>query len=262
MKWFKHFTDNHRGITIQTAFGQIGYQAYAVYIIMELCAEKLEKPSGREMAESDSEFTFNRVYFQNQLRMKRKQTDLVLTLFSELGWFGSSSDDFEIRIKFPMLLDLLDSDSKRTRPKRDSIALKSRLELDKELELDKDKEKEFQKNPAEPSKANAFVAAYCAKFKSRWLENPVITPKDAGIAKRISKTLSLEKFEIYLDAFFTMPDAWLIKIKHPLSAFETKLNEITVFATSGNFTTARQAHQADDMAANLLLLEKVRREAK
>jgi hypothetical protein len=116
------------------------------------------------------------------------------------------------------------------------------------------------KTPAEPPKANAFVAAYCERFKVRWGDNPQIVGKDAGIVKRLSKDIPLEKFETYLDAFFEMPDAWLIKIKHPLSAFETKLNEIGVYANTGNFTTNRQVHQADDHVSNMLLLNQVRGE--
>jgi hypothetical protein len=106
--------------------------------------------------------------------------------------------------------------------------------------------------------ANDFIVAYCDRFKGRWGENPHITGKDAGIAKRLGKTLSLAKFSHYLDAFFEMPDAWLVKIKHPLSAFESKLNEIVVFANTGQFTTNKQSQQADESVSNALLMQKVR----
>lgn len=105
--------------------------------------------------------------------------------------------------------------------------------------------------------ANDFIVAYCDRFKGRWGENPHITGKDAGIAKRLGKTLSLAKFSHYLDAFFEMPDAWLVKIKHPLSAFETKLNEIVVFANTGQFTTNKQSQQADESVSNALLMRKI-----
>lgn len=101
------------------------------------------------------------------------------------------------------------------------------------------------KTAAHAKKANAFIAAYCEKFKSRWGSNPEITPKRSGIAGRISKNLGEDKALVYLDAYFAMPDAWVVKAKHPLELFETKLNEITVYAQSGTFTTARQATQAD-----------------
>jgi hypothetical protein len=103
-----------------------------------------------------------------------------------------------------------------------------------------------------------FIASYCERFKARWGMNPEIQPKDAGIAKRIVKGLTKEKAELYLDAYFAMPDAWLVKVKHPLFAFESKMNELVVYANSGRFTTQRQMRQADDVATSANLLQQVR----
>lgn len=108
-------------------------------------------------------------------------------------------------------------------------------------------------------KTKSFIAGYCERFKFKYGTNPEMQGKPAGLAKTIAKGLSEEKMELYLDAFFAMPDARLVKEKHPLALFQLKLNEIVVFANTGNFTTQRQALQADDMASNQLLLEKIRR---
>ncbi len=116
--------------------------------------------------------------------------------------------------------------------------------------------------PTEPTAGGAakdFIAAYCERFKSRWGNNPPIQPKDAGIAGRLAKGLSREKQDLYLDAYFSMPDAWLVKAKHPINLFETKLNEISVFAQSGQFHTQRQVRDADNSATNAMLLAKVER---
>lgn len=115
-------------------------------------------------------------------------------------------------------------------------------------------------NASHEQKTKSFIAGYCERFKFKYRTNPEIQGKTAGLAKTIAKDLSAEKMDLYLDAFFAMPDAMLVKAKHPLSLFQLKLNEIVVFANTGNFTTQRQAHQADDMASNQLLLEKIRRE--
>lgn len=119
---------------------------------------------------------------------------------------------------------------------------------------------QISSNNSNTQKTKSFIASYCDRFKFRYGSAPVIQGKDAGIAKRIAQSIGEEKMELYLDAFFSMPDAWLVKTKHPLGAFETKMNEIVVFANTGNFTTQRQANQSDDLATNALLLEKVRRE--
>lgn len=111
------------------------------------------------------------------------------------------------------------------------------------------------------SGADVFIAAYCDKFRLKYGTNPPILGKEAGIAKRVVKHMGPEKIEAYLDAFFSLPDAWLLKRKHPMDAFEAKLNELTVFLESGEFTTNRQSQQLDDMASNLALLNKVRKES-
>lgn len=108
------------------------------------------------------------------------------------------------------------------------------------------------------SKPQAFIAGYCERFKAKYGNNPEIIGKDAGIAVRVVKGWGSEKIELYLDAFFSLPDAWLVKAKHPLSAFETKLNEIVVFAKSGKFTTMKQAQQADSSAALANQIQQIR----
>jgi len=109
-----------------------------------------------------------------------------------------------------------------------------------------------------PTKTKDFVVAYCDRFKDRWGENAQIMGKDAGIAKRLAKDLSLDRFKYLLDAYFSMPDAWLVKIKHPLATFELKLSEIVVYAGSGLFTSNREAQQADGSVSNMHLLQKIK----
>lgn len=106
--------------------------------------------------------------------------------------------------------------------------------------------------------ARDFIAAYCDRFKVRWGSNPEIQGKDAGIVGRLMKTQTLSKFETYLDAYFRMPDSMIIKAKHPLNLFEMKLNEIVVFASSGEFTTQRQAIQIDDGMAVASQLNRIK----
>lgn len=94
-------------------------------------------------------------------------------------------------------------------------------------------------------KTSFFISTYCKLFKEKYSTNPEISQKDSGIAKRIANDLSEEKIELYLNAYFQIPDAWIVKIKHPISAFETKKNEIVVFANSGKFTTRNQSIQIE-----------------
>ena len=262
MRWFKHFSDNHRGQTVQTLMNEYGHSGPAAYyFIMEMCAEKVETKSEC----SDFVFTFKRPYFDNILRMKRKSTDNILRTLSEAGVLKSEANENEVRIEMPILLNLLDRDLKKPRLVRASNAQNPRLDI--EIDKDKDKDKELDKIkiknkitkiPAEPTKGKAFVALYCDHFKKRWGEYPHILKKDAGIIKRLSETLTLDDYKTYLDAYFSMPDAWIVKAKHPVGIFELKLNEIVIYSKTGSFTTNRQVQQADDYASNMVLLNKIR----
>lgn len=95
------------------------------------------------------------------------------------------------------------------------------------------------------NKTKLFIAKYCELFKTKYGTNPIINGKTSGIAKRLSESLSAEKAELFLQAFFALPDALLHKNRHPLNQFELKLNEITVFANTGKFTTQTQAYNQD-----------------
>lgn len=107
-------------------------------------------------------------------------------------------------------------------------------------------------------KGQLFVAAYCREFKRKYGFNPDITAQDAKNAKALVKEMAPEKIELYVQAYFQMPDSWLVKTKHPMNLFKLKLNEIAVFANTGNFTTQTQATQADAFATNAMLLNQVR----
>lgn len=265
MRWFKHFSDNHRGKSVQYLLDELGYFGpFFKDTLLEMCAEKLEQKSDRELTADDCTFTFHRRVVESATRAKRSTVVRALVGGQSANFWSFTEEGEYFKISAPILVDLLEYDQKKSRPRRAQIAPGSRLESEKEksrVEKSRITKKVIPKKPSglsDQPKADAFVANYCSLFKARWGENPVITKKDAGIAKRLSMTLSPEKHALYLDAYFSMPDAWLAKIKHPLTAFESKLNEIVVFASSGTFTTNRQANQADDFASNMILLQKVR----
>lgn len=115
--------------------------------------------------------------------------------------------------------------------------------------------------PAVPKpKASEFIAAYCRKFQERWGISPPIQGKDQGHAKQHAKKFTLEQWDQILDAYFHMPDAQLVKWKHPLSMISVKMNEIVVYAKSGKFTSQREARQADDTVAAHNLIDSIRKD--
>lgn len=169
--------------------------------------------------------------------------------------------------------------SKNVRGRSKNIPRKDRIGKDRkgrdrivarEPEFD---EFENAPNPVEPvgdqppravapkAPTQAFIALYCDKWRQRYKLNqsPPITGKDAGIARRLTKNLPIDRLELLLAAFFVMPDAHLVKAKHPLELFEMKMKEIAVFAESGQFTTRSEANQFDKLAQNEMVLMKLER---
>lgn len=130
MRFFKHFSDNHRGQSMQYIRQKLGHKGVSCYyVLMEICAEKIEP-------ESDFVFVFNRRYFENVLGIKRKCSENILRTFEEAGVLKAFCSENEIKIEVPIFANLLDRDMKKPRLKRAQPALNPRLDID----IDKDKD--------------------------------------------------------------------------------------------------------------------------
>lgn len=115
MRWFKHFTDNHRGRSMDRLFNEMGHAGWGIYVLMEICAEKLEKLPDREILESDCVFGFSWRAVENALRMKRKSARQLLGTCQECNLLSWEGNDFEIKISMPILLKLLEYDQRKSR---------------------------------------------------------------------------------------------------------------------------------------------------
>lgn len=224
MRWFKHFSDNHRGQTIQHLLNTHGHSGVAAYyFIMELCAEKLET----KQEHFDFVFVFKRPYFDNILRMKRKSTDNILRTLSESGVIKSETNENEIKIEMPILLNLLDRDMKKPQIKRKRSAESTRSEEDKEKDVDKDIEEDkdidntsafSRKTAKKPKKSEdlglidrreikqAYKEAYFMRYKVEpATENEEFNRKIKGLHKKFGKDESIGLVRFYLghnDSFY------------------------------------------------------------
>jgi hypothetical protein len=106
---------------------------------------------------------------------------------------------------------------------------------------------------------NEIVAHYCELFKDRYGSNPAIRGKSAGILKRLTADVGEEKAKLFLTGYFSLPDAFLVKRKHPVELIESKINEITVFINSGKFTSQAEASQMDKVTGTVSQVERIRR---
>lgn len=272
MKWFKHYSDMHRGRSINDLLDQLGHTGLCFFLLQEMCAEKLEKDD-QGLTEADCSWTFHTRIVRQNLRISPVNLVRLLDACAMNGLLSFEFSGSSLTISMPILLNLLERNTKRARKTRTTSAQKSPLDKDIDKEEERDKEKELQisktkrtkqaQEPAiaiaqPPSKSNFFIAKYCTLFKNKYGSNPEIDGRTAGIALRVSKNLTEEKINLYLEAFFKMPDSGLVKSKHPLNFFEMKLNEVVVFANSGAFTTQTQARQMDQSASTFDMLQQIR----
>lgn len=151
MKWFKHYSDNHRGRSINTLLDVMGHAGLSYFLLVEMCAEKVERKSGKTLERSDLLFRFRQRIVRQNLRLSLAKVELLLGTCQELALLSYEKIGEEFEIKMPMLLDLLDSDSKKSRYDRDTVATRTRLDKDKDKDKEIDKEKYKKENDVQAS---------------------------------------------------------------------------------------------------------------
>lgn len=142
MKWFKHFTDNHRGQSVNKLLDEMGYFGPFLYFtIYELCAEKLDKFEDRELTQDDCIFRFHRRVICSATRAKPSTVGRGMVLGQSCKLWSFKIDGNYIEIFVPILLELLEYDQKKSRQQRAEKAPRKRLEKEKETEAEEEKEK-------------------------------------------------------------------------------------------------------------------------
>lgn len=137
MKWFKHYSDASFDDKLQRIEGRLGPETYRFYFkIIELCAAQYDGIS------DNCVFFFSWVTLQNKVRMKRKQTALLLASFSELNFWKSESLENEVRIEFPKLLELVHKDSLNSKNRPVSGPPQARLDKIRRDKIRKEKKED------------------------------------------------------------------------------------------------------------------------
>ena len=190
MQFFKHFTDAHEGKSLLALFDKFGHAGpYCYWILVELCAKKLNKSREETFSETDFKFIFNERLIRDKFRLSSTKVESWLNLGSTLKLFNHIKVENEIHIDMPKLLECLDRDTKRARPARVQAASKPRLriELDKELEL------ELDKDPPKPPKLIELWNEHCGGLPKVLKTNK---SRNARISKRESEAPVDEWIEV------------------------------------------------------------------
>lgn len=190
MKWFKHFADNHRGISIRALMNELGHSGLCYYILMEMCAEKLEQDGVKKPAEADCSWQFDQRLVRQNCRLSCGNVRRLLDVCQTNGLLSWEIVGSEFRISMPILLTLLDRDSIRARKVRANAATKPRPDL----ELDKEEDKELRANKKRAPAAPGF------DFEDLYRTYPRKRGKDEGMIRLKSRIKTKEQFDSFARA--------------------------------------------------------------
>lgn len=142
VKFFKHFVDAHEGKSLIALMNEFGLEGYAAYfILMEMCAKKLDKGLDEVFTEDHCRFVFNERQVREKLRMRSTKVELFLNSCVTLVLLQFTKVKDEYSFYVPKLLESLDRDSKRARTERAESAPKK-----KNKKKNKKEEKEYKKD--------------------------------------------------------------------------------------------------------------------
>lgn len=195
MRWFKHFSDNHRGRSIQYLMDEMGHVGpCSYYFLVEMCAEKLEQKQDKSLESSDCLFSFHQRIVRQNLRISLTNLRRLLDICQTFGLLSFEFRGTSIEIKMPMLLDLLEYDQKKSRARRAQVAPESRLEKNREEKSRVEKIHTSPKRKVEVVEAEkdlnkkvweSFKNSYESRYKVEPVRNASINAKISQLAKRL-----------------------------------------------------------------------------
>lgn len=167
MKWFKHHTDNHRGRSIQDLMDQMGHVGLSYYIILEMCAEKLQKNKDETVTEVDCLFRFSQRIVRHSCRISQTNLRRLLDICQTNGLLSWKDAGNEIEISMPILLDLLEKNLKKRTIRGLRVSSKHPLDKDKDIDKDKEEEKNKERRASSPDFSSLVENLYINHYPKK-----------------------------------------------------------------------------------------------
>lgn len=187
MRWFKHYTDNHRGQSVQILMDKFGHAGVSIYyMLMELCAEKINKSKDKPLTAADCHAVFHERILITLTRTKPATLRRIIGGCSALGLLQTTSEGSLIKISMPILLDLLERDFKRARSRRGRDAEICPSDIDKEIEIESISLKSSLSEPEFRASEN---------FDAIYQRYPRKVGKSSGLKKFISQIKTKKDFD-------------------------------------------------------------------
>jgi hypothetical protein len=146
LKFFKHWVDAHRGSSIQTIYEKMGHTGVSCYwILVSLCAEKLEVKRGQTVSPLDCVFNFHERTLRSEFRLTWAKVEQCLWLYQTLELLAFTQDQTTVTISMPKLLECLE------RGQRNKTSSQNFASQEKEEEKEEEKDKEQEEELAKPT---------------------------------------------------------------------------------------------------------------
>lgn len=128
MKWFKHYTDAHRGRSMMALRRKCGWAGVGRWwALLEICAERMSKESDEVYTLDDCRFDFDAEYLRQTLGFGNlHQTLTYLAHTADIGLTEVRREGDVVVTYIPKLLEYLDRDSRYTRSPRATNAPKNK----------------------------------------------------------------------------------------------------------------------------------------
>lgn len=216
MEWFKHFSDNHRGRSIQNLMDELGHTGLCYFLLMEMCAEKFTKRPHENATEADCLFSFHRRIIRQSLRISRTNLQHLLYVCTLNGLLSWKIDGETIEISMPILLDLRQKDTRNATRRRLTAASKTPQELELELEKNKSKNKSYKAPQVSNIELNRKVwQAYSDAYKQRYKVEPTRNGMVNGQISQLAKRLGDDAIEI-VKFYLTHNDGFYLSKTHSI----------------------------------------------
>lgn len=287
MNFFRHDCTAHESkffVGLMEEFGLEGYGRF--WILAEMCYAKLNRKNESFVRQCEQtgrvKFTFHQRILRQKLQGNWKKLEKFFNYCSETSDFCWEISEKLVSFDMPNILERLTAKEKQywsqfawSQPRREEKRRDSKTTSLKsapaaaDSPVDTTVPVQAELLPAEPPKTPApkkgtrkprqstsdnaaLIAHYCEQWADRYGgKSPDIDGKDARLLKMIRSRMGLEKAKEFIDAYFAMPDSFVVKAAHPVNLLQVKKMEVQRFLNSGQFITQKQARDVDsDVAAN------------
>lgn len=201
----------HEGRSINALMDELGHTGLCFFLLQEMCAKKLEKDD-QGLTEADCSFGFHTRTVRQNLRISAVNLRRLLDICAANGLLSFEFSGNQVNISMPILLNLLEKNTKKARSTRSTNSKNSPLDKDKDKDIDIEEikkknipaSKKREPNPLNLEIWEAYKTAYLNRYKVEPTRNATVNTQISQLGKRVGvDAVELVKFYLkHNDGFY------------------------------------------------------------